>query len=85
VLAGEGHHGGEGDGGEAGPGRDRSFGGEDRDHVVHEEQCPGFLPGQGGRPAAQRAAGAADGFFQMQKSGFNRPPLMPVKWKPSLA
>jgi hypothetical protein len=60
-------------GGEAGPGRDRGFGGEGRDHVVHQEQCPGFLPGQGGRPAAQRAAGAADGFLQMQECGFHLP------------
>ena len=70
VGADEGEHGGERDGGDTGPGCGGGPGGHGRDHVVHEEQRPGFLPGQGGRPAAQFAAGAADGFLQMQEGGF---------------
>jgi hypothetical protein len=54
-------------------------------YVVHEQQRPGFLPGQGGRASAQDAAGALDGFLQVQVRDFNQPPLMPVKEKSSLA
>ena len=53
--------------------------------VVDEQQCPGFLAGQFRGLAAQRAAGAADGFFQVEERDFNRPPLIPLKWKSSLA
>src|SRR5204863_483798 len=54
VVADEGQYGGERDGGDAGPGCGRGPGGHGRDHVVHEQQRPGFLPGQGGRPAAKK-------------------------------
>ena len=43
-------------------------GGHGRDHVVDEQQRPGFLPGEGGRPAAQFAAGAADGALQVKNA-----------------
>jgi hypothetical protein len=69
MLADQGEHGGEGDGGEAGAGDGRGPGGHGGDHVVHEEQRSGFLPGEGRRPAAQHAAGAADGLLQVKESG----------------
>src|SRR6266404_1103649 len=73
VVADQGEHGGEGDGGEAGPGGGGGCRRKGRDHVVHEEQRPGFLPGEGGRPAAQHAAGTADGSLQVKKSGLHLP------------
>ncbi len=76
-----------GEGKEAGvdPGRGGGTGGGGGRHVVDEQQRPGFLAGQVGGLAAQRAAGAADGLLQVQERDFNRPPLMPVKWKSFLA
>jgi hypothetical protein len=79
VVADQGQDGGERDlvrvdaGAGGGAGCDRGG------HVVHEQQCPGFLPGEGGRAPAQDAAGALDGFLQVQVGDFNQPPLMPVK------
>jgi hypothetical protein len=46
---------------------------------VDEQQGPGFLAGQFRGLAAQRAAGAADGFLQVEERYLNQPPLMPVK------
>jgi len=46
---------------------------------VRDQQRPGFLADQGGGAAAQDAAGAADGPFQVEERYFNRPPLMPLK------
>jgi len=60
-------------------------GGDGGDHVVHQQQRPCFLAGQGRGLAAQDAAGAADGLLQVQERYFIRPLLMPVKWKLSLA
>jgi hypothetical protein len=81
----EGQHGGEDDL----PGSDaRKRGGagrEARDHVVREQQRPGFLPGELGRPGAQGAARTADGLLQVKERDFSQPPLMPVKNKWSLA
>ena len=66
-----------GDGG--GAGRDGG------DHVVHEQECPCFLPGEGLGPAAQDAAGAAERLLQVKERDFNRPPLTPLNLKSSLA
>jgi len=46
---------------------------------MDEQQCPGFLAGEFRGLAAERAAGAADGFLQVEEGYFNQPPLMPVK------
>jgi hypothetical protein len=53
--------------------------------VVDEQERPGFLAGEFRGLAAQRAAGAADGFFQVKERDFSQPPLMPLKEKSSLA
>jgi len=53
--------------------------------VVDEQECPGFLAGEFGGLAAQRAAGAADRLLEVEERDFNRPPVMPVKQKSSLA
>src|SRR6266498_927905 len=45
------------------------------DHVVHEEECPGFLPGQDHGLAAQDAAGTAERFLKVKESDFDLPPL----------
>ena len=63
VVADEGQHGGEADGGEAGPGGGRGPGRHGGDHVVYQEQGPGLLPGRRGRAPAQGAADAADGLL----------------------
>ena len=60
-------------------------GGDGGDHVVHEEECPGFLPGEDRGLAAEDAAGTAEGFLQVEERDFSQPPLMPVKRKSSLA
>ena len=85
MLADEGEHGGERDQPRVGAGLDGGAGGRGRDQVVDEQQGPGFLPGELGRLAAQRPAGAADGFLQVEERDFSQPPLMPVKNKWSLA
>ena len=59
-------------------GRGGAGGGRGRD-VMDEQQCPGFLAGEFRGLAAERAAGAADGFLQVEEGYFNQPPLMPVK------
>ena len=41
--------------------------------VVDEQQCPGFLAGEFGGLAAQRAAGAADGPLQVEERDFDLP------------
>ena len=41
--------------------------------VVDEQQRPGFLAGEFGGLAAQRAAGAADGFLQVEERDFDLP------------
>ena len=51
-------------------------GGEPGDHVVREEQRPGFLAGQGRRAPAQDAARAADGPLQVQERDFDQPSLL---------
>jgi hypothetical protein len=66
-------------GGPCGPG---GRGGRD---VVDEQQCPGFLAGEFGGLAAQRAAGAADRPLQVEERDFSRPPLIPLNLKSSLA
>ena len=78
-------HGGERDQVRVDAGQGARAGGDSGDHVVHEEECPGFLPGEGPGLAAQDAAGAAEGFLQVEERDFNQPPLMPVKEKSSLA
>ena len=57
------------DAGGGGAGRDGG------DHVVHEQECPGFLPGEDLGPAAQDAAGAAEGLLQVQERDFDLPSL----------
>jgi hypothetical protein len=52
---------------------------------VDEQQRPGFLAGEFRGLAAQRAARAADGLLQVKERSFNRPPLMSLKRKSSLA
>jgi len=46
--------------------------------VVDEQQRPGFLAGQFRGLAAQRAAGAADGFLQMKERDFKGKARMPA-------
>ena len=53
-------------------------GGEPRDHVVREQQRPGFLAGEFRRPSAQDAAGAADGPLQVKERDFKGKARMPA-------
>jgi hypothetical protein len=53
---------------EAGPGGGCRRRGQGRDHVVDEEQCPGFLADERLRASAQDAAGAADGPFECKNA-----------------
>jgi hypothetical protein len=85
VVSDEGEHGGERDELRGGPGFRGGAGGRGRDHVVDEQQAPGFLPRELGRLAAQRAAGTADCRLQVKERDFSRPPLMPVMKESSLA
>ena len=80
-----GQDGGEADLVGAGAGEGRGAGGQRRDHVMDEEERPGFLPGQDGRPAAQDTPVTAQRFLQVQERDFSRPLLIPVKKKSSLA
>jgi len=84
VGADEAEHGGE----REEPGVEAGFrggaGGRGGHDVVDEQQCPGFLPGQFRGLAAQRPAGAADGFLQVKERDFNRPLLIPLNLKSSL-
>ncbi len=58
-----------------GPGGAGGGGGHD---VVDEQQCPGFLAGEFGGLAAQRAAGAADGLLQVKERDFEGKVRMPA-------
>ena len=78
-------HGGERDQVRVDAGEGGGAGGDGGDHVVDEEECPCFLAGQDLGLAAQHAAGAAEGFLQVEERYFNQPLLMPVKRKLSLA
>jgi len=66
VAADQGQHGGERDEVWVEAGGAGGAGGERGGHVVHQQQRPGFLPGQGGRATVQDPAGALDGFLQVQ-------------------
>ena len=84
VAADEREDGGEGDEAGVGAGQGCGAGGGRCRHVVDEQQRPCFLPGEFGGLAAEGAAGAADGFLQVEERDFNRPPVMPLKRKLSL-
>src|SRR5260370_1424090 len=73
---GEGQHGGEGDlaGGEAGGGG--SAGGEPGDHVMGEQERPGFLADEGRGASAQGTAGTADGPLQVEERDFDYPSFL---------
>ena len=77
-------HGGEWDQVRVDAGEGARAGSDGGDHVVDQEECPGFLPGEGLGLAAQDAARAAEGFLQVEERDFNRPPLIPLKLKSSL-
>jgi len=85
VGADQGEHGGERDEAGAGACFCGGAGGGGRDDVVDEQQRPGLLAGEFWGVAAQRPAGASDGFLQVEERDFSQPPLMPVKNKWSLA
>jgi hypothetical protein len=77
-------------GGEGDPGGIEAVagGGEDdqgADGLVDGQQGPDFLAGQVGGLAAQGAAGAEEAGLDLEVAGFNRPPLVPLKRKSSLA
>src|SRR5271163_3436270 len=57
------------------PGGSGSPGGCGGGDVAAEQQCPGFLAGEFGGLAAQRAAGTADGPFQVKERDFDLPSL----------
>jgi hypothetical protein len=57
------------------PGGSGGAGGRGGGDVVDEEQRPGFLAGEFGGLAAQRAAGAADGPLQVKERDFDLPSL----------
>jgi hypothetical protein len=65
----EAEHGGERDQVRVDAGQGGGAGRNGGDHVVHEEECRGFLPGQDHGLAAQDTAGAAERFLQVQESG----------------
>jgi len=69
--AGEGQHGGEGDLARGQAGGGGGAGGEPGDHVVREQERPGFLADEDPGAPAQDAAGAADGFLQMKERDFD--------------
>ena len=71
VVTDQGEHGGERDLVRIDAGAGGGAGGDRGGHVVHEQQCPGFLAGEGGRASAQDAAGALDGFLQVQVGDFD--------------
>jgi len=75
VAADQREDGGEGDEAGIGAGQGGGAGGGGGGHVVDEQQCPCFLPGEFRGLAAQGAAGAADGFLQVEESDFRRPSL----------
>jgi hypothetical protein len=75
VLADEGEQGRERDEPRAGAGLGGGAGCRRCGHVVDDQQGPGFLAGEFGRLAAQRAAGTADGLLQVKESDFDLPPL----------
>jgi hypothetical protein len=77
-------HGGERDQVRVDAGQGARAGSDGCDHVVDQEECPCFLPGEGLGLAAQDAAGAAEGFLQVKERDFNRPPLIPINLKSSL-
>jgi hypothetical protein len=85
VAADKAEDGGERDETGVRPGFRGGAGGGGGDDVMDEQECPGFLAGQFRGLAAQGAAGAADGFLQVEERDFNRPPLIPIKRKSSLA
>jgi len=73
VGADEAEDGGEGDEAGVGPGERGSPCGSGGRHVVDEQERPGFLAGEVRGLAAQRAAGAADGFLQVEERYFYLP------------
>jgi hypothetical protein len=75
AVADEGERGGERDELRVGAGLHGGAGDRGGGHVVNEEQAPGFLPGEGGRLAAQLAAAAADGRLQVKERDFDLPSL----------
>jgi hypothetical protein len=85
VPADQGQHGGERDAVWIEAGGSGGAGGERGGYVVHDQQRPGFLPHEGDRASARDTAGALDGLLQVQVRDLNRPPLMPVKRRLSLA
>ena len=55
------------------PGEGRGAGGQRRDHVMDEEERPGFLPGQDGRPAAQDPPVTPQRLLQVEERDFDLP------------
>src|SRR5450756_2301148 len=69
----EAEHGGERDQVRVDAGQGGGAGGDGGDHVVGQQECPGFLPGQDLGLAAQHAAGAAEGLLQVEERDFDLP------------
>jgi hypothetical protein len=63
-------HGGERDQVRVDAGEGARAGRDGGNHVVHEQECPGFLPGQGHRPAAQNPLAAAQRLLQVEERDF---------------
>ena len=85
VGADEAEDGGEGDQAGVDAGGGGGSGGRSGRDVVDEQQCPCFLAGEVRGLAAKGAPRAPDGFLQMKERDFNRPPLIPLNLKSSLA
>ena len=71
VGADEAEHGGERDKAGVEAGGSGGAGGGGGHDVVDEQQCPGFLAGEFGGLAAQRAAGAADRLLEVEERDFD--------------
>ncbi len=75
VRADQAEHGGEADFVRVDAGQRGGPGGQRRDHVVHQEERPGLLAGQGHRLAAQDAPGTPQRLLQMKVGDFYLPAL----------
>jgi len=71
VGADQAEHGGEADFVGVDAGQRGGPGGQRRDHVVHQQERPGLLAGQGHRLPAQDAPGTAQRLLQVQVGDFH--------------
>jgi hypothetical protein len=76
--------GGEGEAAGVGAGAGGGVADEGADGLVGDQEGPGLLAGEAGGAGAQDAAAGEVG-LGLAVGGLNQPPLMPLKWKRSLA